>query len=99
MILYDSNILIIAKLDCIILGNSWRWPSAVSHQIIELSDNFPTRSSPNGDEEKKAMWSIENFGNCPIKSNWNLWRNKKPKVEWGNLIWFPRHIPRFSTII
>ena len=82
-ILYVSKIFINAKLDCIISGNSWRWSSAVSHQNIEVKDNFPSGILPNWDEEGQAIWSFDSSGNFLIKSTLNLWRNKKPNVEWG----------------
>ena len=34
-----------------------------------------------------------------IRSTWNRWRTKQPNVDWRNLIWFPGHIPKFTTIV
>ena len=46
MILDDSNLALDAKLESIIQGGSWNWPSASSDLILELISNTPTALIP-----------------------------------------------------
>ena len=72
----------------------------MSHQNIELKDNFPYGILPNGDEEDKAIWSFKSFLVISRLSPLETYGGpKKPKVEWGNTIWFTKHIHRYSTVV
>ncbi|GFY93985.1 hypothetical protein Acr_09g0004310 [Actinidia rufa] len=87
-----------AKLENLILGNSWRWPSANSQQMMELIASTPYDLSPIDSNNDVALWIQSSSGSFSINSAWDLWRQRKPIVEWRYLIWFPGHVPRWSVI-
>ena len=82
----------------IVKDEEWKWPSARTIQLIKLQQSTPADFHPSHDEDT-VIWSLSRDGMFSIKSVWNEWRVKKPKVFWAQLIWFPAHIPRVSMIV
>ena len=82
----------------IVKDGEWKWPSARTIQLIELQQSTPAVLHPSHAEDR-VVWSLSSDGIFSIKSVWNEWRVRKPKVLWAQLIWFPAHIPRVSMIV
>lgn len=95
-IIYDSGLGKRAKVSDIVNGRDWKWPVANSRDLMEVKTSITFNPLSGND---RSLWTPSPSGDFSIKSAWEEIRNRKPKVPWYNLIWFPKHIPRHALIL
>ena len=98
-IIYDSTMHLNAKMEMTTQDRQWRLTDALSHQLLEFRTNTPADLFPDEERMDEVKWIYGNSGEFSIQSAWNCWRSRISQVSWKHLIWFPVHIPRFSTIV
>ncbi|XP_077237123.1 uncharacterized protein LOC143878767 [Tasmannia lanceolata] len=62
-------------------------------ELKKITDTALISSS----QDTKVNWKPESNGHFSIRSAWNSIRSTGQKVPWVSSIWFPGHVPKFST--
>ncbi|KAI9174132.1 hypothetical protein LWI28_012433 [Acer negundo] len=97
-VVYDSGLPINAAVNTIVLGDSWRWPVAMSIDLVEIRSRMPTYN-PNSDLEDSIRWLPSSNGIYSASSALASLKAPHPLVPWFKLVWFPQNIPRMSFIL
>lgn len=80
----------------IINGKTWNWPAANSHELTEVNaqiEGNPTRGNDS------VFWTPDPTVVFTVRSVWNEFHNIKGEVEWVELVWQKKMIPRHSIIL
>lgn len=95
-IIYDAGLANNTMVCDVVEGENWRWPVANSWALMDMRKSITFDPSF---EEDKIWWIPSSSGQFTIKSAWEETRKRKDKVEWYNLVWFPKAIPRYAMIL
>jgi hypothetical protein len=91
-IIYDAHsTLINAKLNYVIRNGDWCWKLARFEDLVAIQSRLPNVHLGAVD---KPIWTITNKGVYKSAGTWNYMRNKRQKIRWWPLIWFPHTIPK-----
>ncbi|KAI9156675.1 hypothetical protein LWI28_010401 [Acer negundo] len=93
---HKESLLSIEK--AIVLGDSWRWPVAMSIDLVEIRSRMPTYN-PNSNLEDSIWWLPSSNGIYSASSALASFKAPHPLVPWFKLVWFPQNIPRMSFIL
>lgn len=88
-----------AKVDSIIANGRWKWPRGRNASIIEIKAGTSRDLVPAMDRDDKVVWILTPNGSYSAKSAWQAIRFSKPEVEWSPLVWYGKHVPRWSFIL
>ena len=66
------------KVESIVDGSNWKWPPTITIYLMEMQETI--NFQPNALIDDSVNWSLSSNGKFSIKSAWNEWRDKKPKV-------------------
>lgn len=96
---YDAALDINAKVSVIVNGSQWKWPVAVTNDLLEIQSSIPDAMKPDSNKEDRVIWVPASNGEFSTASAWEAIRNKKNHVEWSNIVWFSRNIPKHAFIL
>lgn len=88
-----------ATVSSIIHHGSWRWPRSRHPIIIEIIANTDPNLIPHVDNKDSVIWTLNASGSFSIKSAWQDLRSEGLEVHWFIMVWFSRHVPRWSFIL
>ena len=88
-----------AKVEAIVEGSDWRWPTARSPVWLELQRATPSDFRPNRVSRDRVKWVDDTNGRFTVKSAWEGIRPRGPVVEWYKIVWHGRMIPRHALIL
>jgi hypothetical protein len=94
-VVYDASPSIGPKLSSIIRRGDWFWPHAGLEAIVEIQSKLPDIEIGKADQ---LVWDSK----CDVFSSADTWeklREKKPVVEWHDVIWFSGAIPRHAFFL
>ena len=80
----------------VIDGCNWKWPTANSWALINMRNSVNFTPS---NVDDKICWIPSPSGDFSTKSAWEAIRGRRAKVEWCDLVWFSKAIPRYSMIL
>ncbi|KAL6978569.1 hypothetical protein U1Q18_052644 [Sarracenia purpurea var. burkii] len=95
-IIYDSGLGSAARVSEIVVNNQWKWPSALTIDLIELKNSVDF--FPNACKEDKITW-LPSGDVFSIRSAYDAFRPQNQKPWWLKLVRFKVHIPRISFIL
>ena len=62
------------KVNQIVDGESWKWPTPNSWELRELISSTPCSCKPNPSRSDQPIWKLNPDGKFTINSAWNHWR-------------------------
>lgn len=88
-----------AKVDSIINDGRWRWPRSRNATVKEIVDGTARDLVPKMDREDQVVWTLNSNGKYCAKSAWLAIRTTNSEVVWCPLVWFNKHVLRWSFIL
>lgn len=84
-----------------IANGKWKWPRGRNAAIIEIMVGTASDLVPAMDRDVRIIWTLTPNGSysATAKSAWQAIRFSKPEVEWSPLVWYSKHVPRWSFIL
>ena len=80
----------------VIDGCNWKWPTSNSWALINMRNSVNFTPS---NVDDKICWIPSPSGDFSTKSAWEAIRGRRAKVEWCDLVWFSKAIPRYFIIL
>lgn len=96
-IVYDLGIDKHAKVDGVLLDGRWEWPIPNSWELMEVVQG-PNIVFPNPNQEDLVYWDPTN-GEFTASSAYDLVRVGGFRVEWYELVWHNKSIPRQAFVL
>ncbi|KAI8528313.1 hypothetical protein RHMOL_Rhmol12G0140600 [Rhododendron molle] len=62
-------------------------------------ENIAPDLVPHEDQEDSVIWTLSTAGTYFTKSAWEALRSKAPDVGWWPMVWYKKHVPRWSFIL
>lgn len=67
--------------------------------VKEIMENTAPDLVPHEDIEDSVIWTLSTAGTYSTKSVWEALRSKAPEVGWWPMVWYKKHVPRWSFIL
>jgi hypothetical protein len=93
--MYDAGHSIGPKLSSIIRRGSWFWPNARSEALVEIQSRLPEVLIGEVDQ---PIWGTKG-GVFSCAETLEELREKKPVVEWHDVVWFSTAIPKHAFFL
>lgn len=95
-VVYNASSRLNSKLSSVLSNGIWCWKPARSKDLVDIQSRLP--EIPLGHVDN-PVWKVAGKGSFVSSETWDFLRDKKAKVEWWHLIWFPCAIPKHVFIL
>ena len=98
MVIYDAGIPSIARVNVIIIDNTWNWSITNSRALVDIKKHMNDIPGPR-EIPDSIIWTPSTDGKFQIKATWAALFPTHNTVTWHNLTWFKGATPRHSFIL